>query len=67
VIAGYAAIYCLPCMILVFVGSVAHEKVRGRLQRLVARFTTGVIRRSVPVAVTLMVMGVAVAALPFFL
>jgi cytochrome c biogenesis protein CcdA len=36
VIAGYAAIYCLPCVVLVVIGSVAHDKVRDRLQRLVA-------------------------------
>lgn len=67
VIAGYAAIYCLPCVVLVVIGSVAHDKVRGRLQRLVARFTTGVVKRSVPIAVGSMVAGVGVAAVPFFL
>jgi Sap, sulfolipid-1-addressing protein len=67
VIAGYAAIYCLPCVVLVVIGSVAHDKVGGRLQRLVARFTTGVVRRSVPIAVGSMVAGVGVAAVPFFL
>ena len=67
VIAGYAAIYCLPCVVLVGIGSVAHDKVRGRLQRLVARFTTGVVKRSVPIAAGSMVAGVGVAAVPFFL
>ena len=67
VIAGYAAIYCLPCVILVVIGSVAHDKVRGRLQRLVARFTTGVVKRSVPIAAGSLVAGVGVAAVPFFL
>jgi Sap, sulfolipid-1-addressing protein len=67
VIAGYAAIYCLPCVILVVIGSVAHDKVRGQLQRLVARFTTGVVKRSVPIAAGSMVAGVGVAAVPFYL
>ena len=67
VLAGYAAIYCLPCIILLIIGSVAHDTVRGRLQRLVARFTTGVVPRSVPIAVGSMAAGLAVAALPFFL
>jgi hypothetical protein len=67
VIAGYAAIYCLPCVIRVVIGSVAHDKVRGRLQRLVARFTTGVVKRSVPIAAGSLVAGVGVAAVPFFL
>jgi hypothetical protein len=67
VIAGYAAIYCLPCVVLVVIGSVAHDKVRGRLQRLVARFTAGVVKRSVLIAAGSMVAGVGVAAVPFFL
>jgi Sap, sulfolipid-1-addressing protein len=67
VIAGYAAVYCLPCLVLVVIGSVAHDKVRGRLQKLVTRFTTGVVKRSVPIAVGSMVAGVVVAAVPFFL
>jgi Sap, sulfolipid-1-addressing protein len=67
VIAGYAAIYCLPCVVLVVIGSVAHDKVRDRLQRLVARFTTGLVKRSVPIAAGSIVAGVGVAALPFFL
>lgn len=67
VIAGYAAIYCLPCVILVVIGSLTHDKVRGRLQRLVARFTTGVVKRSVPIAAGSLVAGVGVAAVPFFL
>jgi hypothetical protein len=67
VIAGYAAVYCLPCVVLVVIGSVAHDKVRGRLQRLVARFTTGLVKRSVPIAAGSMVAGVVVAAVPFFL
>jgi Sap, sulfolipid-1-addressing protein len=67
VIAGYAAIYCLPCVVLVVIGSVAHDKVRGQVQRLVARFTTGVVKRSVPIAAGSMVAGVGVAAVPFYL
>lgn len=67
VLTGYAAVYCLPCVVLVVVGAFAHERVRGRLQRLVARFTTGVVERSVPVAVASTALGVAVAAVPFLL
>jgi hypothetical protein len=67
VLAGYAAVYCLPCVVLVAVGALAHDRVRGRLERLVARFSTGVVERSVPIAVVLIMLGAAVAAVPFLL
>ena len=67
VVAGYAAVYCLPCLVLVVVGGLAHDRVRGWLERLVARFTTGVVQRSLPIAVASMAAGVAIAAVPFFL
>lgn len=67
VLAGYAAVYCLPCVVLVVVGAVAHDRVRGRLERLVARFTTGVVKRSVPLAVGSLALGLVVAAVPFLL
>jgi hypothetical protein len=65
VIAGYTVVYCLPCLVLLAVGLLAADRTRGRLQRLVARFGTGTVRRSVPTAVALMMAAVAVATIPF--
>ena len=67
VLAGYATVYCLPCLILLIVGLIARHRVTAPLQSIVTRFGTGTIRRSVPVAITLNVLGVAVASIPFWL
>lgn len=67
VIAGYTVIYCLPCLVLLAVGLVARDRVRDRLQRLVERFGTGTVARSVPVAVMLIALGLAVGTVPLWL
>lgn len=67
VIGGYTLVYCLPCLILLVVGLLARERTRAWLQRLVTRYGTGVIRRSVPVAILLLAAAVAVATVPFWL
>lgn len=67
ILAGYAVIYCLPCLVLLIVGLVHGDRVRGWLQRLVDRLGTGTVKRSIPVAVALIVMGLAVASIPFWL
>jgi hypothetical protein len=67
VIAGYTFIYCLPCLVLLFVGLLARERTRDWLQGLVTRFGSGTMRRSVPVAVLLMIAGVLIASIPFWL
>lgn len=67
VIAGYAVIYCVPCLVLLAVGLASRERTRAWLQSVTRRFTEGVVRRSVVAAVLLMLAGVAVASIPFIL
>lgn len=67
VIAGYTIVYCLPCLVLLAIGLLARDRVRARLERLVARFGTGTVPRSAPVAVTWMVLGAAVLTIPFWI
>jgi hypothetical protein len=62
VVAGYAVIYCLPCLVLLLAGQVLHERLQPRLQRLF-RLTTGTSPRSVPAAIALAVLGIAVASI----
>lgn len=57
-LAGYAVIYCLPCLILLGLGVTLHERVRPRLDRLYRRLGTGVAPRS-PAAAT----GLTLAAI----
>ena len=63
VLAGYAVIYCLPCLILLLAGRVLHEHVQPWLQRLFRRLTTGTSPRSVPAAIALSVLGIGVASI----
>lgn len=67
VIAGYALIYCVPCLVLLVVGLTSRERTRAWLQNVTRRFTEGTVRRSVLAAALLMVTGVAVASIPFAL
>jgi hypothetical protein len=67
ILAGYAVVYCLPCVVLLIVGLSARTAVRARLEALVARFGTGTVRRSVPTAGGLMLLGFAVGSIPFWL
>lgn len=66
-LAGYTVIYCLPCLILLVVGLTHGPQVRERLQRLVDRFGTGTTKRSIPTAIALTLLGLAVASAPFWL
>ena len=63
VLAGYAVIYCLPCLVLLLAGRVLHEHVQPWLQRLFRRLTTGTSPRSVPAAIVLSVLGIGVASI----
>lgn len=60
VLGGYALAYCTPCLILLALGMAHGDKVRLRLQRVFDRFSKGTIKRSVPVACTLLVLSAAV-------
>jgi cytochrome c biogenesis protein CcdA len=63
VLAGYAVIYCLPCLVLLLAGRVLHEHVQPWLQRLFRQLTTGTSPRSVPAAIALSVLGIGVASI----
>jgi hypothetical protein len=63
VLAGYAVVYCLPCLVLLLAGRVLHEHVQPWLQRLFRRLTTGTSPRSVPAAIALSVLGIGVASI----
>lgn len=67
ILAGYTVIYCLPCLILLVVGLTSGARVREWLQRLVDRLGTGTVKRSIPIAVVLALLGLAVASVPFWL
>ncbi len=67
VLAGYSLVYCVPCLVLLVVGMVARRRTRAWLDRLVTRLGTGVVKRSIPVAVTLWVLAIAVGTVPFLL
>ena len=58
-LAGYALIYCLPCLVLLGLGVTLHERVRPHLDRVYRRLGTGVARRSLAAAA-----GLAFGAVP---
>lgn len=60
VLAGYAVIYCVPCLILLALGVAHGDRVRQRLQRIYDRFATGTTKRSIPAAVSLAILGIGV-------
>jgi cytochrome c biogenesis protein CcdA len=62
VLAGYALVYCLPCLVLLVFGILFRDRVRLKLQSLVDRFSTGTVRRNVGVAVLLALAGLGVAS-----
>ncbi|WP_166789752.1 GAP family protein [Cryobacterium fucosi] len=62
VLAGYALVYCLPCLVLLVLGILFRERVRLRLQVLVDRFSTGTVRRSAGAAVLLALAALGVAS-----
>ncbi|NYF18050.1 hypothetical protein HDC37_002906 [Microbacterium sp. AK009] len=55
VLAGYAVIYCLPCLIILAVGLIACDRVQWHG------------KRSIPVAVIWILLGAAVLSVPFWL
>ncbi len=60
VLAAYALVYCLPCLILLVLGMTHGDNVRARLQKVSDRFSTGTVKRSVPMAVALFLLAAAV-------
>jgi hypothetical protein len=64
VLAGYAVVYCLPCLVLLAVGTRHGERVRRRLQRVYDRIGQArTVPRSVPAALSLFLLATAVAAI----
>lgn len=67
VLAGYALIYCVPCIVLLTVGGLTRERTTPWLQRLVSRFSTGTIGASPTIALVFILAGLTVASLPFWI
>jgi hypothetical protein len=64
VLVGYAVVYCLPCLMLLAVGTFHGERVRRRLQRVYDRIGRArTVPRSIPAALGLGLLGTAVAAI----
>jgi len=66
VLAGYAVIYCLPCLILLLVGLTSRSRTRAFLTRITQRFGTGEVRASPAIAITLILLGIGVGTLPLW-
>jgi cytochrome c biogenesis protein CcdA len=60
VLAAYSLVYCLPCLILLVLGMTHGDNVRARLQKVLDRFSTGTVKRSIPMAVALFLLAAAV-------
>jgi hypothetical protein len=68
VLALYALVYCLPCLLLLFAGLAWHTHITARLRRVYERLgAERVLRRSVPIAVGLFLLAAAVASLAYSL
>ena len=64
VLAGYAVVYCLPCLVLLAVGTLHGERVRRRLQRVYDRIGQArTVPRSIPAALSLFLLAAVVAAI----
>ncbi|MEC5180590.1 GAP family protein [Arthrobacter sp. CG_A4] len=63
VVIGYALVYCLPCLLLLLLGVLHGERMRGWLQKVYDRFSTGTVKRSVPTALLLLTAAIPVAAI----
>jgi hypothetical protein len=64
VLAGYAVVYCLPCLVLLTVGTAHGERVRRRLRRVYDRIGQArTVPRSVPAALSLLLLAATVAAI----
>lgn len=66
ILAGYAVIYCLPCLLLLAVGILARRRTHAWLSRIATRFGTGDVKASPAIAVALVLLGGVVGSLPFW-
>jgi len=60
VLGSYALVYCTPCLILLALGMAHGDRVRLRLRKILDRFSTGTIKRSIPIALALFILAAAV-------
>ena len=67
VILGYSLVYCIPCIVLLVFFKLNRSRVHQLVVTLHERFGKGVRPRSIRAAWALMMLGFAVAAIPFFL
>ncbi|PRY69576.1 Sap-like sulfolipid-1-addressing protein [Glaciihabitans tibetensis] len=66
ILAGYAVIYCFPCLVLLAVGVLARRRTHALLSRITRRLGTGDVAASPVAAVALILLGALVASLPFW-
>jgi hypothetical protein len=67
IILGYTIVYCLPCLVLLVIGTLSKAVTKTWLEKIVARLSTGTVKRSIPIALTNIAAGLAVATIPFTL
>lgn len=67
IILGYTLIYCLPCLILLLVGTLSRDVTKKWLERLIVNLGSGPIKKSIPIAVVTIGIGIAVGSIPFWL
>ncbi|MBA3529850.1 MAG: GAP family protein [Propionibacteriaceae bacterium] len=63
ILAAYAFIYCLPCMVLLVAGMAFGRRVRTGLARIQSRLSTGTVKRSLPAAALLTLAAAGVGTL----
>lgn len=67
IILGYTLVYCLPCLVLLLVGTLSRAKTKKWLEGLVSKFGAGTVKRSIPIGLATMAAGIGVASIPFTL
>lgn len=66
VLAGYAVVYCLPCLVLLAVGLRARKRTHDALSYVAEHLGSGEVRASPATGVVLIVLGAVVASLPYW-
>ncbi len=65
-LAAYTAVYALPTVVLLVVGAVAGDRIRGAMHRITSRFFSGTAKRSLPIAGGFALGGIASAVIVAF-
>jgi hypothetical protein len=66
VLGSYGLVHCTPCLILLALGMAHGDRVNLRLRKILDRFSTGTIKRSLPIALALFVLAAAVLTIAFW-